>query len=139
VPANAWQQENKLTAATFDTAASNEYPADTGLHQNAATFCFGNTCPQFHVPLAICGGSPCNEFATVGMRGLVYVGGNLTIISYMDINGALWVNGSVTASGGSYTTFCSVFYDDTLVVPTLNVILIRQSWQEVGPSNIAWP
>src|ERR1700687_521337 len=33
VPANAWQEHQKLTINTNDTAASNEYPADTGLHQ----------------------------------------------------------------------------------------------------------
>jgi len=137
VPANAWMQEQKLLTATYDTAAANQYPADTGLHQNAATFGFGYTFPTFNVPLPPNSSSP-NEYATVGMRGLVYVGKNLTILSYMDINGALWVNGNVTASGGSYTQFCSIFYDDTLLVPAFNVILLRQSWQETAPSTTAW-
>lgn len=132
VPVNAWQQEVKLTSTTFDTAAANEYPADAGYHANESTFRFG--AEQFCVPLS----GHCNEISTVGIRGFVYVGGNLTLLSYLDINGAIWVNGTVTASGGSYSQFTSIFYDDSLQVPALNVILFRQSWQEVTPSAAAW-
>jgi Tfp pilus assembly protein PilX len=133
VPANAWQEENKLLINTFDTAASGEYPADLGLHQTTGTFNFGTD--TFAVPGM--GGGPYHT--TVGIRGFTYVGGNLTIINYMDFNGALWVNGSVTASNGSIANSCGVFYNDQLQVPSLNVVLLRQSWQEVPPSQAAWP
>ena len=120
VPANAWMQEQKLTINTYDTAASGEYPADAGYHQSNSTFGFGSE--NFCVPIA-----GCSEISTVGIQGFVYVGGGLTLSSYLDINGAIWVNGDVQAYGGSYTTFTSIFYDDTLQVPALNVILLRQS------------
>jgi len=133
VPANAWQEENKLTKTTFDSALSQEYPADIGLHSTSPTWNFGTD--TFCQPTS----GLCGLYATVGIRGFTYVGGNLTIISYMDFNGAVWINGNVNASGGSSTQYCGIFYDDTLQVPALNVILLRQSWQEVAASPTAWP
>ncbi len=132
VPTAAWQEQNKLLKTTFDTNASGEYPADTGLHSNASTFRFGTDtwCQP---------GSSCGWASTVGLRGFTYVGGNLTILQFMDFNGAVWVNGSVTATGGTSTSFCGIFYDDTLQVPVLNVILERLSWKETSPSSTAWP
>ena len=61
----------------------------------------------------------------------------------MDFNGAVWVNGNVNATcpSGDPTcshSYCGVFYDDTLSVPTLNVILVRLSWQETTPSSVVW-
>lgn len=134
VPTNAWQEEQKLlvSPATVDSGAAQEYPADTGNHLSATTWHFGTDI--WHQP-----GVGGNWKATVGIKGLTYVGGTLTIVSYMDFHGAVWVNGAVNASGGDATHFCSVFYDDTLQVPALNVILLRQSWQEVAPSQTAWP
>ena len=79
---------------------------------------------------------------TVGLKGFVYVGeGNLTIDLwiYQDFNGAVWVNGNVSASGGDDSHFCGIFYDDTLSVPTLNVILQKLSWNETSFSNTPWP
>jgi hypothetical protein len=133
VPTNAWQEHKKLLKNTFDSAASGEYPADIGLNVTTGTFRFGQD--TFNIPGL--GGGPYHT--TVGIKGFTYIGGNLNIQSYMDFNGALWVNGNVAASGGSISNFCGIFYDDTLSVPALNVILLRQSWQEVGASNIAWP
>ena len=77
----------------------------------------------------------------MGRRGFTYVGGNLTITNngFMDFNGAVWVNGDVIANGASQTTFCGVLFDDQLVLPTLNVILTQQSWQETNPSTVSWP
>ena len=79
---------------------------------------------------------------TVGMRGFTYVGGNLYLPnanSFMDFNGAVWVVGDVVASGGSANAYCGIFYNDTLDLPTLNVVLVRRSWTEVTPSAQAWP
>ncbi len=131
VPSNAWQEQNKLTINTFDTAAASQYPGDLGFHTSTGTFGFGTD--TWCQPLSGCGWR-----ATVGMKGFTYVGGNLTILQFMDFNGAVWVNGNVTATGGTPTAFCGIFYDDTLSVPALNVILIRISWDEVKPSSAVW-
>lgn len=131
VPTNAWLEHQKLLIATNDTSASSEYPADTGLRSNSSTFAFGTA--SWCQP-----GQGCGWRTTVGIRGFTYVGGNLTILQFLDFNGAVWVNGTVTASGGSATAFCGIFYDNTLSVPALNVILQRQSWQEIAPSKTVW-
>lgn len=136
VPVDAWMDQEKLLINKYDTAASNEYPADDGLHQTLSTWNFGSS--SFCQP-----GQSCGWVNTVGIRGFVYVGGNLIIKSFMDFNGAIWVNGSVTANCPSndpncLQSFCGVFYDDQLSVPTLNVILVRMSWQEVSPSATPW-
>ncbi len=133
VPTNAWQEHQKFTKTTFDTAATRQYPADTGYHSTAATFQFGTD--TFGVPGL--GTGP--YINTVGIKGFTYVGGNLTILKYLDFHGAVWVNGNVTASGGSLSNSCGIFYDDTLEVPALNVVLSRQSWQEISPSSTPWP
>lgn len=136
VPAEAWRDHNKLLQTTFDTAATMQYPADIGYQVNKTTFNFGT---ESFRPFP---GESAGWVNTVGERGFTYVGGNLTIIGpsgYMDFIGAVWVVGSVTATGGSATAFCGVFYDDKLEVPTLNVVLVRQSWQETKPSVQAWP
>jgi Tfp pilus assembly protein PilX len=131
VPATAWQDETKLTVNTFDTSASGEYPGDIGFHTSTGTFGFGtDTWTQ---PLS--GGG---WRTTVGVRGFTYVGGDLNILQYLDFNGAVWVNGNVLASSANTNNFCGIFYDDTLSVPALNVILLRQSWQEIAPSNAIW-
>ena len=134
VPSNAWAEEQKLlvSPSTLDTNASQEYPGDIGLNSSTGTWHFG--ADIWHQP-----GVGGNWKATVGIRGLTYVGGTLTIVNYMDFHGAVWANGGVNASGGDATHFCTIFYDDTLQVPALNVILLRQSWQEVSPSQTAWP
>jgi hypothetical protein len=137
VPPNAWREQQLILKQsgggfTYDTSAAQEYPADTGLHQNAATFRFGtDTWVQ-----AASGGQ--SVLATVGIRGFVYVGKNLTITQNMDFNGAVWVNGNVSASGGTITNYCCIYFDSTLQLPTLNVILMQQSWQEIPPSTTAW-
>lgn len=131
VPTNAWEQENKLTKTTFDTSATQQYPGDIGLHKSTGTFRFGTD--SWCQPLSGCGWK-----TTVGLRGFTYVGGNLTILQFLDFNGAVWVNGNVTATGGTSTAFCGIFYDDTLSVPALNVILIKVNWNEVTPSNAPW-
>jgi len=131
VPTNAWQEEQKLLIDTFDTAASGEYPADIGYHTSTGSWHFG--ADSWNEPGL--GGGWVN---TVGIKGFVYVGGNLSVINFLDIHGAVWVNGSVSSSYASATSFCGIFYDETLQVPTLNVILQRLSWQEIGPSTTAW-
>jgi len=136
VPAEAWRDHNKLEKNTWDTTAANEYPGDTGLHQNKITFNYGTE--TFHTYP-----SDSNWYHhTVGMRGFTYVRGIFDIIGpggFMDFIGAVWVVGDVTTHGGAGGGFCGVFFDDKLEVPTINVVLVRQSWQEVTPSALAWP
>ncbi len=135
VPANAWVEYGKLTRTTFDTAATLEYPADNGLHKSLPTWRFGtdSSC----IPAT----GSCGWINTVGMRGFTYVGGNLTITQngFMDFNGAVWVNGGVVATSASQSQFCGIYFDDQLVMPTLNVVLTQISWQETSPSKVAWP
>lgn len=131
VPANAWVQEQKLLINVNDTAAAGEYPADIGLHQTAATWNFGTD--SWCEP-----GLGCGWVNTVGVQGFIYVGGDLNIVNYLDINGAVWVNGNVNSNYDNPSAFCGLMYDDTLSVPALNVILIRQSWQETTPSSASW-
>jgi len=134
VPVNAWAEYDKLTKTTYDTAATDEYAADNGYHTTLTSWRFGTDTSPF--PGMVAG----SFFNTVGIRGFTYVGGNLTITSngFMDFNGAVWVNGSVVATSASIYSFCGIYYDDTLTVPTLNVVLIRQSWNEVSPSTVTW-
>jgi hypothetical protein len=136
VPVEAWRDHNKLLQTTWDTAAAMEYPADIGFQQNKTTFDFGTEAFRPY------SGETAGWVHTVGERGFTYVGGNLNIVGpggFMDFIGAVWVAGNVSATGGSATSFCGVFYDDKLEVPTLNVVLVRQSWQEIPPSVQAWP
>lgn len=120
VPASAWQEYQKI-----DTAASNEYPGDTGYHSNASTYVLGSC------------GTTCEGGATgsdLGVYGFLYVGGDFDRSGDSDIFGALWVVGNVKGSGNT-----TVFYDSRLKLPTLNVVLVKQSWEEVTPSPQAWP
>ena len=133
VPVNAAAEYAKLTQSTFDTSATNEYAADNGLNKTIPTWNFGTS--QFHMPTL--GGTYHN---TVGIRGFTYVGGNLIITDngFMDFNGAVWVNGSIAAAGASSDQFCGVFFEDQLTLPTLNVVLTRQSWNETLPNASVW-
>lgn len=135
VPVNAAAEMHRTTFNTYDTGSSGEYPADNGLNQTRAVWNFGTDSSNFP-------GSPYSGWInTVGVRGFTYVGGNLTITNngFMDFNGAVWVNGAVTSSGASLNQFCGIYFDDTLTLPTLNVVLIRKSWKEVPASTTPWP
>ena len=143
VPVNAWQQHERITKTTNDTAASGEYPADIGFHNSNTTFkagleynttlgAYNYTGDSFSLP------GYGAVYSTPGIKGFVYVGGNLFVQNSLDINGVVWVKGQIGTSGTGLATACGVFYDDTLSVPTLNVILIKQQWQEVQPSATVW-
>ncbi len=135
VPVNAAAEMNRLTYGTYDTSAIGEYPADYGMNQTTALWHFGTDSSNFP-------GSAIHGWKnTVGVRGFTYVGKNLSITTngFMDFNGAVWVNGSVTSNGASLDSFCGIYYDDTIQLPTLNVVLVRKSWQKVPASSVAWP
>ncbi|OGR88897.1 MAG: hypothetical protein A2992_09505 [Elusimicrobia bacterium RIFCSPLOWO2_01_FULL_59_12] len=127
VPASAWMEYKRIKPSTWDTSATNQYPADDGYQVVRSTFNYGSE--------SWTGGPPAAN-TDVGLRGLVYVGGNLTINSVTDISGVVWVVGNVTNNATGERVL--VFYDSSLQVPTLNVVLVRQSWREVAPSADAW-
>lgn len=136
VPALAYKDHFKLLKNTYDTNLSGEYPADIGYQVNKTTFNFGT---DYFQPYP---GEGSGYRHTVGERGFTYVGGQLNIVGpggFMDFIGAVWVVGDVNATGGAENSFCGVFFNDQLDLPTLNVVLVRQSWQEVKPRTQAWP
>lgn len=131
VPDNAWEEYAKISKSAGDTSAKNEYPADNGYRTNRKTFSFGGeTWTGGKTP-------PSAGNTDVGFRGLIYVGGDFDIQGPADINGAVWVVGSISKATGAERTI--VFYDDTLDLPSLNVVLTRESWDEIAPSATAWP
>ena len=131
VPTNAWEEYSKISKSVGDTAAKNEYPADDGYRKTSKNFSFGSQTWT--------GGKnpPPAGNTDVGFRGLLYIGGNFDIQGPTDVHGAVWVVGSVSKTVGAERTI--VFYDDSLDLPSLNVVLTRTSWNEVTPSSQAWP
>ncbi len=55
-------------------------------------------------------------------------------IGAFDMYGAIWVVGDINTGSGNIT----IFFDENLELPTLNVILIRQLWEEIIPSSVLW-
>jgi hypothetical protein len=128
---NAWEEYSKISKSAGDTSAKNEYPADDGYQTNRSTFKFGSETWTG-------GKSPPPAANTdIGIRGFLYVGGNFDIQGPADIHGAVWVVGNVSKATGIERTV--VFFDDTLDLPMLNVILERQSWDEITPTSTPWP
>lgn len=131
VPTNAWEEYAKISKSAGDTSAKNEYPADEGYRTNRSTFKFGSETWTG-------GKSPPPAANTdIGIRGFLYIGGNFDIQGPADVHGAVWVVGNVSKAVGSERTV--VFFDDTLDLPMLNVILERQSWDEIVPTSTPWP
>jgi hypothetical protein len=119
IPAGAWQEYQR-----FDTAASNQYPGDVGLHSSTNTYVLGS-CG------VTCEGSASGS--DLGLEGFMYVGGTINMTGDSDVHGAIWVQSGWSGGGN-----VMVFYDDSLVLPQLNVTLQRLSWQEVAPAAGAW-
>ena len=111
VPPNAWREYQK-----FDTAASNEYPGDTGLRSNALTYRLGSLAGAMDAS---------GSGGDLGVYGFLYIGGNFTRGGASDIYGSMWVVGNVSGTGNTM-----VFYNSKLHGPTLNVVLTKDSWQE---------
>ncbi|MEI7528328.1 MAG: hypothetical protein WCK76_05235 [Elusimicrobiota bacterium] len=137
VPPNARKEYQE-----YGPSGTGQYPGDTGLHSNAATYKFGDNATSS------CSGSPClitsGELwrmpsgtsglgADLGVYGFLYVGGDFARTGDSDIYGSMWVVGDVTGSGNTM-----VFYNSQLKIPTLNVVLVRESWQETPPAGQAW-
>lgn len=119
VPTNAWQEYQKI-----DTTSSNQFPADAGYRTTNATYDIGSC------------GTTCEGSASgsdLGVYGFIYVGGTLTMSGDSDVYGAIWVQSGWSGAGN-----VMVFYNDSLVLPQLNVTLARQSWQETTPRGGVW-
>ncbi|MDX6771088.1 MAG: hypothetical protein SF051_16270 [Elusimicrobiota bacterium] len=120
VPADAWIEYQKI-----DTTSKNQYPGDIGNRSSNNYYVLGTN--------STAEGSPVGS--DLGFKGFLYVGGNIDFSGGdADVHGAVWVVGNWNASGNTV-----VFYDDTLSLPMLNVVLVRKSWKEVSPSAKAWP
>ena len=123
----------------MDTAATNQYPGDLGLSSSAATYQVG-ACDkaQYYQCDGTCeeaceGGASGDD---IGLYGFLYVGGNIKINAAFDLYGAAWIVGNFNTGGSNNM---SVFYDSSIDLPLLNVVLAKQSWQEIQPSAKAWP
>lgn len=81
--------------------------------------------------------APISGNTDVGIRGLIYTGGNLTFNSLSDVAGSVWVVGNVVNNDTSGERVL-VFYEPNLNLPLLNVVLGRLSWDEVAPSTAPW-
>ena len=119
VPPAAWQEYRR-----FDTGSSNQFPGDVGLSTVTGSYVLGSC------------GVTCEASASgsdLGLEGFMYVGGTINMTGDSDVHGAIWVQSGWSGGGN-----VMVFYDDTLVLPQLNVTLARQSWQEVPPRSGTW-
>jgi hypothetical protein len=126
VPPQAWREYQYL-----DTTSKNEYPADTiSISSNAANYTLGS-CGT----LCETGGisSTLGTGGDLGIYGFVYVKGNLALAGDCDIYGAVWVDGNLSGMDNAI-----IFYNSNLKVPTLNVVLGQETWQETSPNNAAW-
>jgi len=128
VPSEAWREYTRIRTAQNDSTTANQYPADTGYQSNATTFNFGSQSWT---------GGPPSANTDVGIRGFIYAGGNFTLNDIADVNGVIWAVGNVTNNVTGERTL--VFYDDSINVPVLSVVLTRQSWSETVPSSTPWP
>ncbi len=121
LPPNAWKEYGndwKGCAAcywdNYDNAAPTTFPGINGSYDSSvATYAFNNK---------------------LLLHGFLYVMKSLTITGggNLTIYGSLYL-GNASSLDGSHV---KVYYDDSLVVKTLNVTLSRNSWQEV--SNCSW-
>ncbi len=123
VPSEAYLEYQKI-----DTQAVNQYPADYGYRRVRAIFRFGNESWT---------GGPTAANTDVGLAGFLYVGGNYNMEGPMDIYGAAWVVGNVSRGTG-VSEYSILFFNDSLELPSLNVVLVRKSWEFVPASNSSW-
>lgn len=133
VPKDAWMEYRKI-----DTSAPNQYPGDLGLSSSSLVYQIGACNRDYYYQCGYSCEVACERGATgddIGLYGFLYVGGNLQINGAFDIYGAIWVVGDINTGSGNNV---SVFFNENLDLPTLNVILIRKSWEEIRPSPVPW-
>jgi len=118
VPPLAWKEY-----MAFDSGTTNQYPGDLGLSSSTIRYLIGTNATEN----AGSGGD-------LGVYGFLYVKGNFTRNGASDIYGSMWVEGAVTGTGNTM-----VFFNSKLNVPTLNVVLVRDSWKETKANILPWP
>jgi hypothetical protein len=101
----------------IDKAGEGNFPGDNG-------FAIGDVKPVF-------------TLSNVALHGFVYVQGDLTFnVANANIHGVVWVNGRILSNAGAYN---QIHFDPSVNVPSLNVVLVRASWNEITPDTaIAW-
>jgi len=114
VPAMAWKE--------YQYPVSN-WPARISASSNSATYVLGSNS----VESGDSGGD-------LGVYGFLYIGQDAKLFGAADVYGSMWVGGSIAAGGNNMT-----FYNANLKVPTLNVVLQKESWIETKPSSQSWP
>lgn len=127
-----------LEYAAVDNSATNQYPGDLGLSSSSLVYQIGACNRNYYYQCNSSCESGCERAATgddIGLYGFLYVGGGLKIYGAFDIYGAIWVVGDINTGSGNNV---AIFFNENLELPTLNVILIRQSWEEITPSDIPW-
>lgn len=83
--------------------------------------------------------------SVIAIDGLVFVQGNLIIKNAnANIHGVLWVNGNIINQTGMTAPTAtdpslSVFYNDQLNVPTLDVLVVQDAWMKFPPTATHWP
>jgi hypothetical protein len=135
VPTDAWREYQAI-----DTAATGEWPGDPGGPPGpiAANTFYAPTpnAPQMALPIITGGTEPFWMGGDIGLAGLFYTGGDLDINLAPEIYGAIWVDGQMRLNSND---LAAVFYDSSLDIPVLDVILVVSSWVEVPASRtIAW-
>lgn len=111
VPPNAWRE--------YQNTHVTDYPAKKTSTSNYLTYKIGS--------------NDTGSGGDLGVYGFLYVGGDFLREGAADIYGAMWVAGAVYGSGNTM-----VFYNAKLKIPTLNVVLKQESWQETSPSLQSW-
>lgn len=106
IPNEAWKQY-----CAMDTANPNEWPGDTGLHSQAATY----------------------HMTTIKFHGFVYVYGTYDAAGTADIHGSIYVTSGLADPTGNTT----IWYDSTVSSQILAEGPMSQtSWEEIQPQ---WP
>ncbi len=133
VPHSAWQEYAKI-----DTPQINQYPGDLGLSSSSVVYQIGACNRDNYYQCNFSCETGCERGATgddIGLYGFLYIGGNLQIYGAFDIYGAIWVVGDINTGSGNNA---SIFFNQDLELPTLNVILLKKSWEEITPSSEVW-
>ncbi|MGC8728067.1 MAG: hypothetical protein ACP5SD_02250 [Elusimicrobiales bacterium] len=124
--------------AKIDTTATNQYPGDLGISSSSLVYQVGACDRTYYYQCNSSCEQGCERGATgddLGLYGFLYVGGTLKIYGAFDMYGAAWVVGDINTGSGNNA---SIFFNENLELPTLNVVLIKSSWEEIKPSTYTW-
>lgn len=134
VPRDAWKEYE-----TIDTTATGEYPGDPGGVPGPIPPSWDYqptpSSPRMNLKRLVGGTEQFWMSSDIGIAGLLYTGGDLTINWAPEIFGAIWVNGDIDLQS---TDLAAVLYDDSLQLPVLDVMLTNLAWVEISPSSTTW-